>query len=376
MKPRHLVFSALCLMVILLSACNIPKATQVTQVSGDDPVKTAAAQTVAALTTQIAGTDIANRALTPSPQPTNTSSPTDTPQLTNTPLPTSTNTPIGVCDQAGFVTETVEDNSDFAPNKTFTKTWTVKNTGTCTWNSSYAVVFTSGNNAMGAPAAKQLTTGTVEPGQTIVISMDLTTPSAVGNYKAEFKLRNANGVIFGFGVDNRSFWVQIDVVVSSYNFATNACLAIWTSNVGTLPCPGTLGNINGYILVDAAPKLESGYQDNEPAIWMGAPDQVDSWIKGVYPAVTVTQGMFFQTILGCHPDATNCNVHIRLNYIADGGPEQNLLLWTETNDGTFKKVKSDISSLAGKSVQFIFIVEAYGNPDDDLVHWFMPVVGP
>lgn len=376
MKPRNLVFSTLCLMAIILSACNIPTATQVTQVSRDDPVKTAAAQTVAALTTQIAGTDIANRALTPSPQPTNTSFPTDTPQPTNTPLPTSTNTPTGVCDQAGFVTETVADNSDFAPNKVFTKTWTVKNTGTCTWNSSYAVVFTSGNNAMGAPAAKQLTTGTVAPGQTVVISMDLTTPSLVGNYKAEFKLRNANGVIFGFGADNRSFWVQIDVVVSSYNFATNACSAVWTSNVGTLPCPGTLGNINGYVLVDPAPKLENGYQDDEPAIWMGVPDQVDSWIKGVFPAVTVTQGMFFQTILGCHPDATNCKVHIRLNYKADGGPEQNLLLWTETNDGNFKKVKSDISSLAGKSVQFIFIVEAYGNPDDDLVHWFMPVVGP
>jgi hypothetical protein len=376
MKIRQITFSTFCLIVILLSACNIPTATQVTQVSGDDPVKTAAAQTVAALTTQIAATDIANKALTPSPQPTNTPFPTDTPQPTNTPFPTSTNTPIGVCDQAGFVSETVEDNSDFAPNKVFTKTWTIKNTGTCTWNSSYAVVFTSGNNAMGAPAAKQLTTGTVAPGQTVVISMDLTSPSAVGNYKAEFKLRNANGVIFGFGADNRSFWVQIDVVVQSYDFAANLCSAVWTSGAGTLPCPGTDGAINGYAYVDPAPKLEGNYQDNEPAIWMGPQDVVDGWIKGTYPAVVVTQGMYFYTYIGCHPAATNCNVRIRLNYKADGGPEQNLFLWSETNDGIFKEIKADISSLVGKSVQFIFVVEAYGSPNDDKVHFLTPKVGP
>ena len=365
MKKHSTILVLMSLASLLVSACGFFVDPQ----EEENAIATAIAMTVVAMNAQ--------QPTAIPVQPTNTLAPaaTITAQPTATAYHAPTVTPRS-CNQVAFVSEYPLDGVTFKPGETFTKRWRFKNTGTCTWNSSYAVVFTSGNNAMGAPAAKQLTTDTVAPGQTVVISMDLTTPALVGNYKAEFKLRNANGVIFGFGADNRSFWVQIDVVVSTYNFATNACSAVWTSNVGTLPCPGTLGNINGYILVDAAPKLESGYQDNEPAIWIGAPDQVDSWIKGVFPAVTVTQGMYFQTILGCHPDATNCNVHVRLNYKADGGPEQNLLLWTETNDGNFKKIKSDISSLAGKSVQFIFIVEAYGNPDDDLVHWFMPVVGP
>ena len=373
MKKYQQLISLAVLLAVLLSGCNIPKATPITN---DNPVQTAAAQTVAALTTQIAATDSANQMLTPSAEPVNTATPTGLPMPTNTPLPTATPTPEGVCDQAAFVSETIPDNTDYTPNTAFTKTWMIKNSGTCTWNSSYAVVFTSGNNAMGAPAAQQLTSGTVAPGQSITISMGLTAPSLTGNYKAEFKLRNSNGVIFGFGKDNRSFWAQIDVVVQAYNFATNMCSATWTSAAGVLPCPGTDGAINGYVFLDNAPKLETGYQDNEPALWMGPQDVVDGYIKGVYPALTVTQGMFFETILGCHPDSLTCNVNIRLNYRADGGAEQNIFLWNEKSDGAFKKVRFEISSLAGKSVQFILIVEAAGSPNGDKVHWFMPVVGP
>ncbi|MCJ7694906.1 MAG: NBR1-Ig-like domain-containing protein [Anaerolineaceae bacterium] len=374
MKRSHLVFTVLILLVVILGACNIPNATSPS--NSDDPVKTAAAETVAALTTQIAATDMANKLLTPSPTITNTLAPSETLQPSNTPFPTATNTPPGVCDRAGFVSETIPDGSDFSPNQAFTKTWTIKNVGTCTWNSNYAVVFTSGSNAMGAPASKQLTTGTVAPNQTVVVSLDMTSPAVAGSYKAEFKLRNSNGVIFGFGEDNRSFFALIDVVVPAYNLAQNYCSAVWTSGAGVLPCPGTEGHPNGYVFADATPKLENGYEDDELALWMGPQNINNGWIKGVFPAVNVAQGMYFYSIIGCHPDAVACNVQMRLNYIADGGPEQNLYLWTETRDGIFKRIKADISALAGKSVQFILIVEANGSPLDDRVHWFVPSIGP
>lgn len=98
--------------------------------------------------------------------------------------------------------------------------------------------------------------------------------------------------------------------------------------------------------------------------------------KAVFPAISITSGKYFETILGCNQSYDECNARIRLNYKADGGPEQNLALWTEINDGLFNRIKLDLSSLAGKSVQFIFIVEANGSPSDDLILWFMPVITP
>ncbi|PIU90073.1 MAG: hypothetical protein COS63_04110, partial [Anaerolineae bacterium CG06_land_8_20_14_3_00_57_67] len=50
------------------------------------------------------------------------------------------------CDWAQFVADiTVPDGASFAPGAAFTKTWRLKNIGTCTWTTSYALVFVSGS---------------------------------------------------------------------------------------------------------------------------------------------------------------------------------------------------------------------------------------
>ena len=84
------------------------------------------------------------------------------------------------------------------PGQKFTKTWRLKNTGSCTWTSGYSLVFFSGE-AMGASAASRLTTGTVAPGEEFDISVELEAPVTPGTYRANFKLRNTDGIIFGLG---------------------------------------------------------------------------------------------------------------------------------------------------------------------------------
>jgi Ig-like domain-containing protein len=112
--------------------------------------------------------------------------------------------PVSVCDAAQFVTDvTYADDTQVDPNQTFTKTWRLKNSGTCSWTTSYAVVFTSGDS-MNAPAAQALT-GSVNPGQNVDISVDLKAPSSPGTYTANFRLRNASGVLFS------NFYVRIKV---------------------------------------------------------------------------------------------------------------------------------------------------------------------
>ena len=107
----------------------------------------------------------------------------------------------------------IPDDTEYDGGEDFTKTWRLKNTGSCTWTSGYSLVFDSGD-AMGAPASTQLTTGTVAPGQEIDVSIDLTAPDDPGTYKGNFKLRNPGGVIFGWGEESKSFWVQIACIAS------------------------------------------------------------------------------------------------------------------------------------------------------------------
>jgi len=191
-------------LALVLSACNYPGVQPTADIYG-----TAAAETVAARLTESAGEAPATEApLSPTDTP-EPAQPTDTP--TSAP-PTATPVDEDPCDQALFITDvTVPDGTIFAPGETFTKTWRLRNTGTCTWTSGYALIFQSGD-VMGGPASTQLTTGTVGPGQTVDVSVELTAPNTAGEYQGFWRLRNNSGVSFGItNSTNGNFFVLIQV---------------------------------------------------------------------------------------------------------------------------------------------------------------------
>ncbi len=142
--------------------------------------------------------------------------PTLTPYPTNTPYPTQEpqtyyaynyysnviGTPGG-CLNAIFISETVPDNTVFTPGDGFIKSWTIKNTGYCEWNTSYRLVFLSGN-AMGGDVSTYLYTS-VSPGESITLTANLTAPSAPGTYRGEWRVQSNLGTNFA------RFWVQIVV---------------------------------------------------------------------------------------------------------------------------------------------------------------------
>lgn len=202
----------------LVSACNMPASQSPTQ-DGLNAVFTAAAQTVEAQLTQNA----LLVAVTPAPAtslPTATDSPAALTDATVTPppLPQATEpqagsaSPVVVCDAARFVVDvTVPDGTQYSPGETFTKTWRLKNTGSCTWNSSYTLVFDSGE-AMGGPGSLPLS-GTVAPGGEIDLSVALTAPAKAGTYRGYWRLRNAAGEMLPIekGHNARAFFVEIQV---------------------------------------------------------------------------------------------------------------------------------------------------------------------
>ncbi len=130
---------------------------------------------------------------------------------TLTPTLTSTGTPEGCTDIAAFVRDvTIPDNTVMAPNEPFTKTWRLRNDGTCTWTNEYSIVF-SGSRIMGGPSAQPLA-GDVAPGEEVNISLNLLAPAARGTYRSEWLLRSPEGALFGVGEDgDRPFWAQVVV---------------------------------------------------------------------------------------------------------------------------------------------------------------------
>ena len=86
------------------------------------------------------------------------------------------------CDRFDFVSDiTIGDYSNFYPGATFTKTWRLRNSGTCTWDSSYRLVYDSGYS-MSGPASVALP-GTVVPGQVVDVSVTLQAPYNAGTYR-------------------------------------------------------------------------------------------------------------------------------------------------------------------------------------------------
>jgi len=203
----------------ILASCNFPGMAENPDESDRNAVLTAAAETVAVALDQ--GTVLVESA-TVAPTNLASSDPTELPASTatlltlvaNTPIPSNTSIPANTplpCNMAAFVKDvTVPDDTVFGPGATFKKTWRLKNVGTCRWTSGYDLIFASGDDMSGA-AEILLTSGTIKPGQSLDVSVDLKAPSAEGTYRGDWRLRDAEGDVFGL-TSGGSFWVQIKVV--------------------------------------------------------------------------------------------------------------------------------------------------------------------
>jgi hypothetical protein len=388
MRDKQLFF-LIATLPLLLSACNYP-GWSTPAASGSELLYTAAAQTLEAQLTQVsqplptqAFVTLPPAAL---PSPVLPSPTLALPTLAPTAAPTkaaATPTPRP-CDQAEFVKDvTYPDNSQVAAGETFVKTWRLRNSGTCSWNNSYALVF-AGGDALGAPASVQLA-GNVAPGETIDLSVTLTAPAEGGTFKADFKLRNPSNVVFGLGAGNKPFWAQVKVPVKSgilVDFIASADEAAWFNNPNTgeagaaLTFGGADDDPAGVAKIKDGVKLETGAVSGK--ILLTYPRQVDNGvILGIFPAYAVQRGDVFKARLGfLIPDgASGCGggkVKFQLLYQEGSGGFNLLKEWGKSCDEKFVPVEVDLSGLRGKTVKFILAVLADGAATDDWAIWNSP----
>ncbi|HEY5119700.1 MAG TPA: NBR1-Ig-like domain-containing protein [Anaerolineales bacterium] len=353
MKTRLYLLPIAGLLAAVL-ACNLSPATSATLSPSD--IETLSAQTLVAIqwqTLSAEGTVPSQGGLTqvasagPNDTATNTLLPSVTPTVfvpiaTYTPTASSTAVP---CNWARFISDiTIPDDWETTPSDHFTKTWRLQNAGSCTWTSGYSLVFDHGDQ-MSAPAAQQLTPGTVAPGGTIDVSVNLVSPNIAGTYQEYFKLRASDNSIFGIGNDaNTAFWVKIKVnailappviAPTTQTVSATVTLAPGAAESATATCPaGTVVTAGGFSVgldVWTYTQLKQGngwiaYAKNNAAVNRNLTTYA---ICLTYPSASTTQIVTSLTVDGGHTGSKTADCPAG-SVVTGGGytGKQDGTLWT------------------------------------------------
>ena len=120
-------------------------------------------------------------------------------------------------DQVSFVEHvTYPAGSTVDSNQSFTKTWRIRNDGTCTWDSAYSFEFIQGDKMGGASPA--LLPQTVNPGGSVDVSVSLMAPGEQGTYQGDWLLKAPSGAYLGFGADGDQPF-QVNIIVKPSNLS-------------------------------------------------------------------------------------------------------------------------------------------------------------
>jgi len=141
-------------------------------------------------------------------------SPTGTATLTVSPTLTPTiasSSGTGACtNSAEFISDvSIPDGTNLMTDTDFVKTWRVKNTGTCTWDNGYSLIFAGGT--LFSSYDRIALPFVVAPGQTTDLSLDMTSPIYPDTYESDWKFQSPNGIKFGVGKKDSPLWVKITV---------------------------------------------------------------------------------------------------------------------------------------------------------------------
>jgi peptidoglycan hydrolase-like protein with peptidoglycan-binding domain len=188
-NKRCIVLSAIVVLTLILLGCEL---------SSGAPASTAipvAAQPTAV--TQVTPTDQAT-AVTPI-------TPAAPAQATSTSAPPSaTPTVEGCLFDADYMADiTIPDDTVFAPNAAFVKTWRLKNSGTCDWVSGMKLIYLSGDPLGGPPSVDVPIVALNSP---VDVSVNFVAPNAPGTYRSNWRMQSPDGTQFG-----STLYVQIVV---------------------------------------------------------------------------------------------------------------------------------------------------------------------
>jgi peptidoglycan hydrolase-like protein with peptidoglycan-binding domain len=173
-KKRHGLLTATVVLILAMLACNTPAAKK----TPTQALPKETGQTGGAISTD-----------TPAPAET---------VATDTPVATACTF------NSGYVADvTIPDDTPLLPGTAFVKTWRIKNTGSCDWQTGTKLVYVSGDPLGGLPEVDVSPTAV---GSSIDISVDFVSPDSPGTYRSNWQVQRPDGTKFG-----QKFYVQIVV---------------------------------------------------------------------------------------------------------------------------------------------------------------------
>jgi hypothetical protein len=195
-RQRRTILSVFLALTLLLISCGLPSLLG----PAVPPPVPGAVDTIVALTAGAAQTETA-AAITPTWTPTFTPSPTRTPTITPSPTPTflfflftpTRETPTAASGdyQCTLTGQTPADGTTFSKGETFTTTWTVKNTGTVTWDpNTVDFAYVSGTKLASIKLADL--PKSVAIGKSIGLKLTMTAPSTSNTYGTTWSLQQGN----------------------------------------------------------------------------------------------------------------------------------------------------------------------------------------
>jgi len=330
--------------------------------------------------------------LTPAPQ---TDQPTDIvilitatpPQGSDsTPAPptvAATAVPSGGCtlNMAYVADVTIPDGTVMTPGNAFSKTWRVRNSGTCEWKDGTQLVFADGEQMRGPAAVNVPSTA---PDAAADISVNLIAPAAPGRYVGRWRMRSPDGTVYGS--------LTIVIVIPStptvvptstpaptdtpspltelFNFHDKAGSAIWTGTSGSLTYPGSAGDQKGFVLLQDGQKLHDNNAYNRVLethpTWVTA-----GFIQGLYTVGEIKPGDRFRARAGFLYGAGVTEG--KVTYIVRGGDGTTVGSFGLTRQDAILQIDLDLAPLVGKTNQIILRVEA-NNTDaaQDWACWVNP----
>ncbi len=373
------------LLILFLSACNL---------SQDNPLpdgKPGALYTEAAMTVSVKltadGIGKPQSAQASSPEETVSPAEAATPAMLTLAPGGGDESKSGPCDQVKFVKDvTIPDDINLAPGEKFTKIWRLQNTGSCPWTIGYLLYFESGDS-MDAPDSLELTSETIQPGDTVDVSVDMIAPQEPGMYQGNWKIRNVKGDGFGVGTYSKAFWVKINVVEGAemmFDFNIHANEAVWGS--GSIPVDTIDLGVDSltfdhqgapgdpYVSLENEQNLEGG---KISGILLSAypPVGKGNYIIGRFPDYIVKAGDFLFGRVGLitNPDGNcgNGDVNFRINLITGGDPSTVTTLgeWHEICDDLMKSLEIDLDNYKGDTVQIFLSVIANTNSEKNFAVW-------
>jgi hypothetical protein len=115
------------------------------------------------------------------------------------------------CAKASLIAESPPDQTLLTPGEYFWKTWTLQNTGTCTWTTAYQLVFWDGDR-LGSSLNYPLPDD-VSPGENIDISIYLQAPPSGGTFTGFWRIKTPWESNFGVGQYDTA--ISTSIVVGS-----------------------------------------------------------------------------------------------------------------------------------------------------------------